>query len=101
MTCISPSKGLLGLLKSISAKVHMELLFSLSATFLWTVRRNQALTQMFNMVGTNVIWERLRSSGSFILQVPVSTSFDESSALKINYSLFSCSTAFAFSFPVE
>ena len=56
----------------------MELLFSLSTTFTWTVTRNQAPTQIFNMVGTFTVWKRLKSSGSFILQVLFSTSFDES-----------------------
>ena len=54
------------------------------------------------MVGEFTVWGRLRLSGSFILQVPVSTSFDEFSAPIINSSLFSCPTAaFVFSFAAK
>ena len=95
---ISPSKGLLGLLKWIYSIVPMEPLIGLSATLILTVRRNWAPIQIFKMIGKLAVWERLRLFGSFILQVPVSTSFDEFTALIINSSLFSCSAAFVFSF---
>ena len=51
------------------------------------------------MEGKCAPWDWLKLFGSFILKVTVSTSFDESSALTINYSLFTFSTNFAFSFP--
>ena len=74
----------------------MEPLISLSTTLILIVKRNRAPTQIFKMVGKFAVSESLRLSGSFMFQVPVSTSFDEFSALIINSSLFSCSTAFVF-----
>ena len=65
------------------------------------VIRNQARIQIFKLLGKFAVWKRLRLFGSFILQVPVSTTFDESSALIINSLLFSCSNAFVFSFPAK
>ena len=81
LTHISSSKGLLGLLKLIYSIVPMESLISLSTTLILIVRRNRTPTQVFKMIRKFAVWERLRLSGSFMFQVPVSTSFDESSAL--------------------
>ena len=55
----------------------------------------------FQNEGKCAVWNWLTLSGSFIVKVPVSTSFDESSTLTVNYSMFTFSTNFVFSFPVK
>lgn len=77
----------------------MDPLISLSAIL--TAIKSQAPTQTFKMEGKCAVWDWLRSSGSFILKVPISNSFYESSALILNYSMFTFSSNFVFSFPAK
>ena len=53
----------------------MEPLTNLSATLTLTDRENRAQKKI-KMVVKFVVWYRLKLSGGFILQLPVSTSFD-------------------------
>ena len=93
MSYSSPRKDLLGLLTWIYYIVPIDPLIHLSAIL--TAIKSQAPTQISKMKGKCAVWNWLR------LKVTVSTSFDESSTQIVNYSMFTFSTNFIFSFPVE